>query len=61
MPAFYMTIARKRLIILADTVYCVRIVQHQHGCFNEPRVYLKYISNAAAAKVLMALSGCADS
>jgi hypothetical protein len=30
-------------------------------CFNEPRVYLKYMNTTAGATLFMALSGCADS
>lgn len=56
-----MATARKRQISLIIHLTVCPEFSTSMECFNEPRVYLKYMNSAAGIKVFMALSGCADS
>ena len=43
-----------------DETYSVPGVQGKQGCLNEPRVYLKYIDEAAWANSFVTTLGCAS-
>jgi transposase InsO family protein len=44
----------------ADITYRVPGVHEKQRCFNEPRVYLKYINKMTKPNLFTSMSGCAD-